>query len=81
VLVPLQGFLKGDTLGLLVLVHDVDTIAHVARTLMDAAAIRVTPAAHARVYRNGVELSPEETVAGAGLTALARIDVVPEGSP
>jgi hypothetical protein len=78
VLVPLHGFLRGDTVGLLLLVHDTDTLAFVARTLIDAAAVRVAPAARARIYRDGVELSLTETVAGAGLLPLDRIDLVPE---
>lgn len=79
-LVPLHGFLRGDTVGLLLLVHDTDTLAFVARTLIDAAAVRVAPAARARVYRDGVELALTETVQSAGLVALDRIDLVPEAA-
>lgn len=77
-LVPVHGFVRGDTVGLLVLVHDTDTIAHLARTLMDAAAVRLPPAPRARVYHGQVELSPEQTVARAGLTTLERVDLIPE---
>jgi len=77
-LVPLHGFVQGDTVGLLVLVHDTDTIAQLARVLVDAAAVRVLPAPGARVYRGGSELDPALTVAGAGLSALERIDLIPE---
>jgi hypothetical protein len=80
VLVPLHGFLQGDSVGLLLLVHDTDTLAHVARTMIDAAAMRVAPATHARVFKGGVELALTETVASAGLTPLERIDLVPEGA-
>jgi hypothetical protein len=76
--VPLHGFLQGDTVGLLLLVHDTDTIAHVARTLIEAAAVRVAPAEHVRLYHDGAELAPSETVQSAGLVALERVDVVPE---
>jgi hypothetical protein len=78
--VPLHGFLQGDTVGLLLLVQDTDTLAHVARTMIDAAAVRVAPAPHARVFRGGVELALSETVASAGLAALERIDLVPEAA-
>ncbi|HEU4578420.1 MAG TPA: toluene-4-monooxygenase system B family protein [Polyangiaceae bacterium] len=77
-LVPLHGFVQGDTVGLLVLVHDTDTIAQLARVLADAAAVRVRPSPVARVYRGGKELEPSLTVAGAGLSALERVDLVPE---
>jgi hypothetical protein len=80
VLVPLHGFLRGDTLGLLLLVHDTDSLASVARCLIDAAAVRVAPAARARMYRRGVELPLTETVASAGLLPLDRIDLVPEAA-
>jgi hypothetical protein len=76
VLVPLHGFLRGDTVGLLLLVQDTDTLARVARIMVDAAAVRVAPAAHVRVFRAGIELALTETVAGAGLIALERIDLV-----
>jgi hypothetical protein len=78
VLVPVHGFVRGDTVGLLVLVHDTDTIAELARMLAAAAAVRLAPAPRARVYRGAVELDPSDTVAGAGLTALERVDLVPE---
>lgn len=79
-LVPLHGFLQGDSVGLLLLVQDTDTLAHVARTMIDAAAVRVAPAPHARVFRAGVELALTETVASAGLVALERIDLVPQSA-
>jgi hypothetical protein len=78
VLVPLHGFVSGDTVGLLVLVQDTDTIGHLAQTLMAAASVRLAPAPRARVYRGLTELPTEQTVAGVGLTALERVDLVPE---
>ena len=77
-LVPLHGFLRGDTVGLLLLVHDTDSLEHVARTLIDAAVVRVAPPARARLYAGGVELPFDATVASAGLTALARVDLIPD---
>lgn len=78
-LVPLHGFLRGDSVGLLLLVQDTDTLARVARTMIDAAAVRVAPVEHVRVFKGGVELPLTETVSSAGLVALERIDLVPEG--
>ena len=77
-LVPLHGFVSGDTVGLLVLVQDTDTIEHLAQTLMAAASVRIAPAPRARVYRGLEELPREQTVASLGLTALERVDLVPE---
>lgn len=77
-LVPLYGFLKGDSIGLLVLVHDTDTVAQIARTLQQAAAVRVRPGGTARVLHGGRVLAPDLTLLEAGLSALERVDVIPE---
>lgn len=77
-LVPLYGFLAGDTLGLLVLVHDDDRIHAIADQLQLAACVRVAPRAHVQVYFRGERLDPQLTVSKAGLTPLDRVDVVPE---
>jgi hypothetical protein len=76
-LVPLYGFLAGDTLGVIVLVHDHQTVREVAACLQEAASVRVAPFAFARVLAGERFLDLEMTVAQAGLTALMRIDVVP----
>ena len=75
-LVPLYGFLKGDTLGLVVLVHDHQSLRELAAALMTAASVRVAPAAAADVYHRGRLLDPDLTVAEAGLRPLERVDVV-----
>jgi hypothetical protein len=77
-LVPLYGFLQGDTLGLLVLVQHDDHVADIVSCLQQAAACRVAPWAGGRVHFAGRVLDPKLTVAQAGLTALDRVDVVPE---
>lgn len=77
-LIPLYGFLKGDTIGLVVLVHDDQPVSDIAASLQQAATVRVVPAAHAAVYYQGRRLDPAQTVARAGLQPLDRVDVVPE---
>ena len=79
-LVPLYGFLKGDTLGVIVLVQDGELVADVARILGEACAVRVAPPgpgvrSRVRVLSAGRSLDLEATVAAAGLTALDRVDV------
>jgi hypothetical protein len=78
-LTPLYGFVHGDTLGVLVLVHDDDTIATLAESLSQAVAVRVAAPPRPSVRWNGVLLDLSMTVAQAGLTALDRVDLVPEG--
>ena len=77
-LVPLYGFLKGDTIGLVVLVHDDQPVGDIATSLQQAATVRVAPAPRAAVYHNGKRLDSGITVGAAGLAPLDRVDVVPE---
>jgi hypothetical protein len=76
-LVPLYGFLHGDTIGLLVLADSDDTMAQVADSLQRAAQVRVPPRPGLRVWVHGQPLDPGLTVARAGLAPLDRIDVAP----
>lgn len=77
-LVPLYGFLKGDTIGLVVLVHDHQKVRDIATSLAQAACMRVAPHPSLNVYHRGQALDPDLTVSEAGLEALERVDVVPE---
>ncbi len=79
-LVPLYGFLRGDTIGLIVLVHDDDPVEKIATVLQEAASLRVAPVARASVHHRGKKLDPSLTVAAAGLAPLDRVDVIPEES-
>lgn len=76
-LVPLYGFVRGDVLGLLVLVHENDSIATLVASLSEAARVRVAPFASSRLFAAGRELDPATTVAASGLRALDRVDLVP----
>jgi hypothetical protein len=77
-LVPIYTFLKGDTLGLVVLTQDHVSIAQLAKNALEAAAMRIRPMPNPVVRFNGVVLDPQLTVAQAGIAALDRIDVGPE---
>jgi hypothetical protein len=77
-LVPLYGFLQGDTLGLVVLVHDTDHVRDIAQRLQRAAAVRIAARERVVVLANGRRLDPDATIAQAGLSALDRVDVVEE---
>jgi hypothetical protein len=79
VLVPLYGFLRGDVLGLVVLVHDDEPVSKIAERIAEAAACRLPPVP-LDVYFQGKKLDPALTIAAAGLTALDRIDAIPAGS-
>jgi hypothetical protein len=76
--IPLYCFVAGDSLGVLVLVNEHDTITDVALRAQQAAAVRVAPRPHATVYAHGAVLDRDATVKEVGLVALDRIDVAPE---
>jgi hypothetical protein len=75
-MIPLYGFLEGDTMGLLVLAQPDDTIATLAEKLQTSAAVRVARREAVTVLHGERVLDPASTVARAGLTALERFDVV-----
>ena len=74
--IPLYGFLQGDTIGLLILADEGDTILRLARKLQEAASIRVAHNDRIDVVHGGKLVDPELTVAQAGLQALDRFDVI-----
>jgi hypothetical protein len=74
--IPLYGFLEGDTIGLLLLADEDDTIEELARRLSASASVRVRPKPRYAVIHDGRILAPLSTAGEAGLTALDRIDVV-----
>ena len=79
--IPLYGFLEGDTIGLLVVAEQNETIRDVARKLQDAASIRVAHNEKIDFVYDGRAIDPGLTVAQAGLQALDRFDVVRRHQP
>jgi hypothetical protein len=80
-MIPLYGFLRGDTIGLLILASPDDTIATLADRLQLSAALRVPRRDPVAVLFKDQVLDPRITVARAGLTALDRFDVIPVEAP
>jgi hypothetical protein len=74
--IPLYGFLEGDTLGLLVLAYRGDTIAELAQRLQQSARVRVARKPEVKLVYKGRVLEPDLTLANAGIEALERFDVV-----
>jgi hypothetical protein len=73
--IPLYGFLEGDTLGLLVLADGKETIAALADKLRRSARLRVEIEDPIVVLHGGQPLDLGGTVEQAGLAPLDRIDV------
>ena len=80
-LIPLYGFMEGDTLGLLVLAEESDTILELAGKLQDAASIRVARKGKVDVVYGSKTLDATLTVAQSGLHALDRFDVIGRPRP
>jgi hypothetical protein len=79
--IPLYGFLEGDTLGLLLLAEEGETVLQLARKLQDAASIRVAYSDHVDFLYDGKAMDPNLTVAQVGLQALDRFDVIRRPTP
>jgi hypothetical protein len=77
--IPLYGFLEGDTLGLLMLAEEGETVLDLARKLQDAASLRVARNDKIDFVYNGKAIDPGLTVVQAGLQALDRFDVIGRG--
>jgi hypothetical protein len=75
-MIPLYGFLQGDTIGLLVLAQPADTAADLCAKLQAAAALRVRPLDNPQVRYGGRMLPAATTVAEARMAPLERFDVV-----
>ena len=74
--IPLYGFLEGDTLGLLMLADEGETVLELARKLQGAASIRVARNDEIDFVYDGKAIDPGLTVAQAGLQALDRFEVI-----
>jgi hypothetical protein len=74
--IPLYGFLEGDTLGLLVLASAEDTAAELAAKLQQSARVRRAARPSMKVVYRGRIVDPAETVGHANMEALDRFDVV-----
>jgi hypothetical protein len=74
--IPLYGFLQGDTIGLLILVEEEETVRDLAHRLQQAAHVRVARQARAEVWYKNRRLDPALTIAQAGFEPLERFDVV-----
>ncbi len=74
-MIPLYGFLEGDTVGLLVLAHEDEPVGELGRKLQNSAKVRVTPPTRYRIVHEGRTLDPRTTLRQAGIRALDRFDV------
>ncbi|MES1185940.1 MAG: hypothetical protein ABUL60_19155 [Myxococcales bacterium] len=77
--IPLYVFVRGDTLGLVVLAPETETVDDLAQRLSRAAAPRVSWNGDACVLHRGQVLRGSLTLQEAGINALDRVDLIPGG--
>ena len=75
-MIPLHGFLEGDTMGLVILAVPEDPVRSLLDKLCASAALRAPPPARARVMYGGRALELGATIASVGFRPLDRFDVV-----
>ena len=75
-MIPLYGFLEGDTIGLLILADEGDTAANLVQKLQTSARVRLGPRQKLKLLHNGQTIDSQTTVAQARMEALDRFDVV-----
>jgi hypothetical protein len=72
---PLYGFMEGDTIGLLILADEQESVRSLATKLRDAASLRVDGSGHMEVVYRGIVLDPDSTLAQADFKPLQRFDL------
>lgn len=77
--IPLYCFVRGDTLGLVVLAPEQELVSDLARRLRRAAAPRVNATGQLSVLHRGQQLRNELTLREAGVCALDRVELAWEG--
>lgn len=76
-MIPVYGFLQGDTLGILVFAYEEDTVETLASRLVSASCVRVEPGKNlTTVIFKGQKLDAKQTLKSIGLEPLERFDVV-----
>ncbi|MBK9263684.1 MAG: hypothetical protein IPM54_28260 [Polyangiaceae bacterium] len=74
-MIPLYGFLQGDTIGVVILARGEDTMRDLAEKLEQAARTRVAPLRKPVVHFAGEDRPSSVTVVAAGMQVLDRFDV------
>jgi Toluene-4-monooxygenase system protein B (TmoB) len=72
---PLYGFMEGDTIGLLIMGDEQESVQSLAEKLRDAASLRVDGNGAMDVVYRGIVLDPAATVAQSKFAPLQRFDL------
>lgn len=77
---PLYGFREGDTIGLLIMADEHETVGSLAQKLEEGASVRVAPSERIELWYRDRKLDSMITLQQAGFAALDRFDVRRERS-
>jgi hypothetical protein len=72
---PLYGFMEGDTIGLLIVADEQESVRSLAGKLRDAASLRVDGSGDMELVYGGIVLDPDNTLAQAGIKPLQPFDL------
>jgi hypothetical protein len=72
---PLYGFAEGDTIGLLILADEQETVESLGAKLREACSLRVDAGEETDVIYQGNVIDPATTLAQAGFRPLQRFDL------
>jgi Toluene-4-monooxygenase system protein B (TmoB) len=72
---PLYGFVEGDTIGMLILADEQESVRSLAGKLRDAANPRIDSSDYMEVVYRGIVLDPYSTLAQADFKPLQRFDL------
>jgi hypothetical protein len=72
---PLYGFMEGDTIGLLILADEQESVSSLAEKLREAASLRVDGSGAMELIYRGKVLDPSITLAEADFKPLQRFDL------
>lgn len=74
--IPIYGWVQGDTVIVVVLAREEQTVAELTAQLCQAASVRVAEKGAAYATRGGRRLDPDAPLHAVGLRALERVDVL-----
>ena len=72
---PLYGFVEGDTLGMLIMADEQESVRSLAGKLRDAASLRVDGSSCTEVVYRGIVVDLDSTLARADFKPLQRFDL------
>jgi hypothetical protein len=76
--IPLYGFVQGDTMGLVYLVHERETVQDLIRKVQLATKVRVRPMEETEIVYKNQKLEPQMSIAQVEFEAMDRFDLIPK---